>query len=224
MNEDLLEIQQKIKNSYPSKRGLRIDEIIVLYYASITLEPDNEKFPSCLKYQYGITEPHEILDKLLSMGFIERPTAEGSLNAMSVAFLKTVLKSLDLKQSGKKSELIQRILENADSDFLRGLTNNTYELTEIGKKELSENYYVVYFHETNHKYYDLDVFWANRQVFLHPAMRYRDLMWGELNRHTIEAMKKTQHHDFDDYIKNRQIMAEFLIEEKQQLRKALELE
>ena len=54
-------------------------------------------------------------------------------------------------------------------------------------------------------------------------MNYHDLIWGELNRQAIDAMKESANGQFDSYIKNREDMVMFLLSERKNYQQALTL-
>ena len=65
-----------------------------------------------------ITNP-EALDKwLLNNGYIRMPNIHEVLSLYNIKELKCFLQSFGLKISGKKDELISRLIDNAPSDFL----------------------------------------------------------------------------------------------------------
>lgn len=224
--ERIQQLKKSIQKSYPSKNGLMIPEIAVLYYAR-TFRTNQENFQSFWYYKYAVENPKEILQMLIDKGFICYAPARNSLTSLTVLELKEILRKLGLKVSGNKKDLLKRVLENADDEFLeKEISSKSFELTELGIQELKENEYVFYCH--NQTDYDLinqgiDVFWINEQMHNHPNVRYRDLIWGELNKNAINSMKKIQLGDYSSYIYSRKIMAKFLMEEKNNFDKALSL-
>ena len=67
---------------------------------------------------------------MLDRGFIRVASNETALNRLTIPELKDVLRQQNLKLTGKKSDLIDRILQNVDAEFLdQLLTFKGYELT-----------------------------------------------------------------------------------------------
>lgn len=99
-------------------------------------------------------------------------------------------------------------------------------MTPLGEQELKDNEYVGYFHNQIDWYLinqGIDIFWVNKQMHEHPNIKYRDLIWGELNKRSVETMKDVQNGSYGRYIFCRNVMAKFLMEEKNQLASALKL-
>lgn len=90
----------------------------------------------------------------------------------------------------------------------RGFAKNG-KLTETGKSVIAKNEYVLYMHR--HKYYDIPLSRMSILVNKNPDMNYRDLLWGEFNRLSVEYM---QHSQFGLYRCTRFSMYLFLLEEK----------
>lgn len=147
------------------------------------------------------------VDKLLEEGFLEIDNDLYSILSKETAVrLKTILSSYGAKVSGKKDELIHRIIETAPSDIIeKEFPFRCYALTEKGEAELSENNYVVYCHRN-----DLD----EREIskIIHEKnLPYRDAIWSYFNKQSIDQISKK---DFISYISTKEKMADFLIEEK----------
>lgn len=83
------------------------------------------------------------------------------------------------------------------------------KLTESGKAEIAKNEYVLYVHR--HKSSEISMSRMSILVNQQPNMRYRDLIWGEYNRLTIEHMKNRQ---FGWYRNTKFAMYQFLLEER----------
>lgn len=214
------EIKEKIENSYPSKNGLKIPEIVMLYYAR-TYKTDQNNFQSFWYYDYGVENPKEMLLSLEQRGFIFPATARESVKNLKTAELKELLKELDLKVSGKKEDLIARIDEKASDEWLEEkIKNKAYKLTDLAVQELKENKYITYFHKAKIRY-GVDVWWINQQLHIrnYPKSLYRDLIFGELNRKLNETMKNMQEDNDGTYVPHvyygcyTKEIAEFLMEE-----------
>lgn len=69
-----------------------------------------------------------------------------SISNYTISDIKKVLKKYDLKVSGKKDELIERISQNlSDEEISREFENRTFVLTPEAEKFLEENKYLVYY-------------------------------------------------------------------------------
>ena len=79
------------------------------------------------------------LDKFLTKGYLKVSSVDKNMSLCTVQDLKAVLAEHELKTSGKKQELIQRLLENLSTDELKELFPvGVYQLTEKGAKELEK--------------------------------------------------------------------------------------
>jgi len=197
--------------SYPSSNGLKPPEILMLYYAS-TYKTSNNKFQKFWFSEYGIRNPNEVLTALFNGGFIRIATIEESLSTLKLAELKDICFKLNLKTKGKKDDLINSICQYSDRTVLNTLvTDRTYALTDLGKEELSTNQYVPFLHKSQN-IYGVDIWWANKKIYEYPNMSFRDILWGELNRQSLDAMKEIAEINYYSYILNRISMCNFCIE------------
>ena len=197
--------------SYPSSNGLKPPEILMLYYTN-TFKTSNNKFQIFWFSEYGIKNPNEILTTLYNNGFIRISTIEESLSALKLTELKFICSKLNLPQKGKKDDLINLISHYSDKNVLDSLvTERTYALTNLGEEELSINQYVPFLHKSQN-IYGVDIWWANKKIYENPNMSFRDILWGELNRRSVEAIKEIVDLKYHSYIFNRISMCNFCIE------------
>ena len=106
-------------------------------------------------YEAQISNP-VLLDKwLLTNGFLRKPTIEEALSWYKVPQLKECLTSINLKTSGKKAELIARIIENAPNQLLE------HEKQKCSKYYLSQKGLDYYYQnqdlELLHKYWKYSI-------------------------------------------------------------------
>ncbi len=207
--DEIPTLESRIKSAFPSKNGLYPHEIIMLDYApSYTFSKNT--FQNFWKWSYSVLDPQGVLDSLYQRGFICRGDAKGALKRFVVADLKEMLSKKGEKTTGKKDELISRILDVYSEDELNeAIPERNYALTEVGEAELKENAYVPYLHR--HHYISV---W-DMNIMLHtdnPShLGYRDIIWRELNKQSGEHF---QNFDFGLYRNTRLSMHDFLVEEK----------
>lgn len=207
--EGIPTLDSRIKNAFPSSNGLYPHEIMMLDYAS-SYKTSGNSFQNFWKWNYSVLDPQRVLDSLFERGFICRGDAASALKRFVVADLKAMLSQKGAKSTGKKEELISRILETYSTEELEvTIPDRNYVLTELGQQELKENEYVPYLHR--HHY--MSVWEMN--IMLHtnnPShLRYRDIIWRELNKQSGEHF---QNFDFGLYRNTRLSMHDFLVEEK----------
>ena len=144
--------EERKQISYPSSRGLYVAEIMLLEYCNQGNYPKPPSgYPGFWWFKYGIRDVGHALESLEERGFIKwRPKAE-SLQGLKVDELKAILSERNLSVTGKKADLIDRIITQIPENEL-SIPNYTprYELTEIGKIELTDNAYVPYMHNHPH--------------------------------------------------------------------------
>ena len=134
------------KNLIMSKRGLYPDEILMLSYVHKFHTGENN-FQSFWHYKYN-EDPQMLLNKLIFEGFVEIDNDLCMvLEKTTVDKLKSVLSSCGEKISGRKEELIHRIIEKVPAHVIEeAFPLRYYMLTEEGEAELSENIDVVHCH------------------------------------------------------------------------------
>lgn len=216
-DDRIAKIKKEMSQTFPSENGLMIPEIMVLYYAS-SFRTDSSSFQSFWLYKYGVDNVRGIIDSLEKRDFIIAGNSIDGLNVCSIAELRTIIEKYKLKKSRKRANMISEILENVSTNELDSIIHSRpYALTERGAKELNENQYIPYFHNTACNFTpQINVCWLNREFHTHPEFKlhWRDRIWGQLNAETIEAMDETKKGNCAFYIFNRETMAKFLIEEK----------
>ena len=124
--------------------------------------------------------------------------------------LKELLKKHNLKVSGNKSELIERLIKSTDRQILKSsFSKSYYKNTELGNEELRENEYISYIHRN--KIMDLNIWRLNQLMNEEPRKSYRDKIWIHLN---MSAFKYFGENRFEEYSACRFAMAKFAAEEK----------
>ena len=85
---------------------------------------------------------HNSIDKHIEEGFISLSTLEYDLSCVKVADLKGFLSDHNLKVSGKKADLISRIIDNISTNDIRALAPDSYYLLtpkgKVAKEEWQE--------------------------------------------------------------------------------------
>ena len=105
-------LSKLIEKSHPSSNGLYPHEILVLLYAPRFFLWDN--YFQCFWEEYYVTDVQSILDSLMKRGFIEIGDLASILETRTCKELKEELKSQKIKSTGKKNELIDRLLSYGD--------------------------------------------------------------------------------------------------------------
>ncbi|MDO5139791.1 MAG: SAP domain-containing protein, partial [Oscillospiraceae bacterium] len=149
MATKVVTFEERKKISFPSERGLYVAEILLLDYCETGKYPKPKNgYPGLWWFKYGIRDVGHTLESLEQRGFIRWASKKGSLNGLKVDELKQILNDAGLSTKGKKTDLVERIVEQIPEENI--IIPNycpKYELTELGKQELEDNGYVPYMHK-----------------------------------------------------------------------------
>ena len=166
----------------------------------------NNSFQNFWYWQYSVTDPQSILDSLFERGFTKIGDLRSVLEKLKLSEIKEELKQFNQKVSGKKSELIDRLLEFGDIAVLnQKYSERYYALTSKGEQELRENQYVSYLHRNRYM-----TVWEMNQRIAMTHYPYRDILWGYFNE---QSGMYFQNFDFGLYRNIRLNMYQFLMEE-----------
>lgn len=195
-----------VKSAVPSKLGLYPHEILMLEYAP-QFKNSGNTFQGFWYWQYSVTDPQAVLESLIKRGFIQLGDLKSTLEQLKLLEIKEELKQINQKTTGKKEELIDRLLEYGNHEILKQKhPERYYTLTSKGKSELQENEYVIYLHRN--KYLSV---WEMNQKLSQTKLPYRDVLWDYFNKQSIIHARNF---DFGFYRNVRLNMYQFLMEEK----------
>jgi hypothetical protein len=109
-----------------------------------------DNFPGYFKYEYGV-DPNSLLEKAVDNNHLIESNVFYRLERSTVKDLKESLKKHDLKVSGRKIELIQRIKDNCTVNIIKhDFTYSYYILTSEGNNLVQENDHIVYYHKSQY--------------------------------------------------------------------------
>lgn len=201
-------LEERLKTANPSKQGLYPHEILMLNYAH-TYKVSKNEFQGFWYYDYSVTDPQSILISLCERGFLAVGTLKATIECLKVVELKEELQAVNAKTSGKKAELIERLMEVGDTHVLEQKYPDRYHvLTKKGKREIDENKYVMYLHKKKYmSIWDMNYLLHNDNP---SHLGYRDILWRDFN---IQSGEHFQEGDFGLYRNTRLDMYRFLMEE-----------
>lgn len=109
---------------------------------------DNE-YVGYLKYQYNITNPSAFHKRLITEGYLQKADIETTLKSFLVPTLKEYCERFELKKTGKKADIIKRLIQETPIDFQNKLIEETglYSLSLKGKAIIDKNYQFIYLHK-----------------------------------------------------------------------------
>lgn len=114
-------------------------DIILLWRVFLGTFNTKSIYPQYFEYKYGING-EESLENSINLGYVKKLNATESLDALNINIYKRILEKYDLKKSGKKQDLINRIIENIPEEKLDlEFDLRKYEITLAGK-QLVEKY------------------------------------------------------------------------------------
>ena len=108
------------------------------------------------KFDLGITEPKLYYRELLKEGYFEPSKLNDKLSTLKVVELKEILKKHNLTYSGKKDDLINKIIKEIPTAEINISKEEYYSLSEKGKDFINENINYIELYNHNSPYLDLE--------------------------------------------------------------------
>lgn len=144
--QQVISFEERKQMCIPSKNGLYVSEILLLEYCSKGWYPKPKYgYPAFWWFEHGIRDVGAALKSLEDRGFIEYASIADSVANFTVPQLKELLKKHGEKVSGRKKELVERVIDNVpEQDIIDAGLVQKYVLTSLGQEELKENEYVTY--------------------------------------------------------------------------------
>lgn len=172
---------------------------------STPIKKRNE-YPAYLFYECSIQDAAKYHEKMITEGYLVVSSPKEKILGLKVDELKDILASQGLKVSGKKSELIERISNNVSDEILSEyVKEETYSLSDLGKKFLEDNNDYVLLH--THKNWGIDWKEYDLNKKQGTVRNFYDICWGIFNKRILEDK---EHLGRNEYLN----MHELLMEEK----------
>lgn len=176
LEAQIIPIEKRIKQMKPIAEGLYAHEILALSYAE-TYHLTGDEYQGFWWWQYGVKDVTGMLKSLQTRGFITEGGTDSAVRACKVAELKEFLKTQGLKVSGKRDELVSRVLNEADPTAVQSaFPNRTYVLTDKGRRVLEANTAIVDAHKD-----PMIRIWDVPESDLNRPPKTNDERWGEMN-------------------------------------------
>lgn len=146
-----------------------------------------------------------MLKTLSNRGFVENSSVRESLSSFTLTQLKELLVAKSQPISGRKADLILRIVDcYSDEELLSNGLELKYKLTEKGQKELEENAYVTYMHKSPRKTIEGSPFGKPFNVWsINKALGMDDKSnWKQIVEEHEKAMEKESEERNTAFMKN----------------------
>lgn len=149
------------------------------------------KFPQFWRYTYNV-DPKTVLNKLMNLGLIyETINIETNLNSVTIPVLKDFLREKELKVSGNKPDLIERIINKvAKEEIEKEFNDISYKLSDEALRIIEENSHIIYAHDSNINNYSINL--ANELHKKFPDLSPFELAWNYVTSAYEIALKKSE--------------------------------
>ena len=149
---------------------------------------EDDSFPEYFRYEYGIINMPMYFNEIKDEGLITLSPPEEILNLLKVSELKDILSERALKKSGKKSELIERILSHIDADELPIINEYYFSLSPTGKKYIETHHDYIMLKQ--HPEWGID-FWEyqNEKDKTNGIKSFNEIILSLLNAKILEIKK-----------------------------------
>lgn len=149
----------------------------------------NGEYAAYFLYECGIRDCVEYHKNLINAGYFIEATPAEKLESLKVPELKKILEEMKQPVSGKKADLIDRIIGNAEPEYLeKKNSQKLYKLSELGTEFL--NQYNAYAEIHRHKNWGIS--WVEYDSYAKPNEPFLTVMWRILNVHLEKASLQEQ--------------------------------
>lgn len=115
--------------------------------------PDS-KYPKYFLTDLALESPSKFHREMIEIGFLRPLNLEESLKTLKAIELKAILKNYDIKPSGQKAVLVEKVLTSTDYT----LDLDIFTLTDLGNNYILKNKYLIDFYKSKIKDISLDEF------------------------------------------------------------------
>lgn len=166
---------------------------------------EKEDYPQYFFYDYGILNCKELHKNMIRENFLQEANIKIILLSKSVDELKKILEEYGLKKSGKKIELVERIIVNNDFSKI-DVSDSIYELSEKGKEFIKKYNYILVLRETSISVSEFE----KEKAKIEKPLPTNDIIWSIYNKHSLRFFYEK---DFGLYRNTIFEMANFLRKE-----------
>jgi hypothetical protein len=154
-NEDnanfCLECGTELKNRIATKKlNLNFEPSYIIFLERANGHKIGNTFPGYFKYEYEVN-PNLLLEKAVQNNHLKVSNLYYRLEMATINDLKESLRKHNLKVSGRKNELIERINNNLTEDIIKAdFPDSYYVLTNEGSNLVKENDHIIYYHKSRY--------------------------------------------------------------------------
>lgn len=154
---------------------------------------ENSDYPHYFLYECGIQNASDYHKKLVQEDYFIKASNEEKLGLKKIPELKEILQRLDLSTAGKKSVLIQRILENApQKTFTEIFQSEIYSLSDKGRAFLEKHGDYIKLHQHS----DLEISSSEYDLEHQVGWSFYDTVWRILNKRIIQDKNNFGRHEY----------------------------
>ena len=176
------------------------------------LPKGNNDVPAYYSYECNIIDIDRFMQNIIQQGLIRRPNYAELLEVLKVSDLKDILKSNNLTQTGKKEDLIERIVSNKVTTNLIDEINDYYVISEKGTSFFEENKEYIKIHKNQKYQISPKEYYNIRKV--KPKSKgysYSDCIWGIFQKRLLNYQRN---HEYFNLYYNYQNMLDIAYSEK----------
>ncbi len=152
-----------------------------------------EEYQQYLKYEFGITDASAFHRKMINEGYLGKASIEDRLLASKTPDLKTILQKIGQPKTGKKEELVQRVIANTDEKTIISFLPiaEEYSITEKGKEFLLAYADVIDLYLNRTRYgVSYDEYMQAKARY--NKANYHDVLWGIYQSRAMDCARKGQ--------------------------------
>ena len=162
-----------------------INDVFILDY--FNKRPIKFEFPQWQEDEFG-TNLGQRLEKLMTNGYLRVNSVVEGLEKLTIPELKAILKTKELKVSGKKIDLINRVSENFIETELAAYWKPEYRITQLGESLLKEYELFLINRKEGYNFRIAELEAADKELKArNPAFTAQDVIWSLLNKKIINT-------------------------------------